>query len=104
MGNYFFLVLFTIAAYSIFRYFAYLTKDKESHEDGGSLSKFAFGRLLFFLGMPILGIFIYDIFKIHLAASPSSGVVGLITVLVTLLGLIFGEMFYQKWRKSSRDR
>lgn len=104
MINYFFLVLFTTMAYGIVRYFAYLTKDKEVHQDGGLLSSLFFGRLLFFLGLPILGIFIYDIFKIHLAVDQNSGLLGMAIVLGTLSLLILGEVIYRKGLKDSSHR
>ncbi|MET3557830.1 small-conductance mechanosensitive channel [Streptococcus rupicaprae] len=104
MTNYLFLILFTIMAYGIVRYFAYLTKDRENHEDGGLLSSLFFGRLLFFLGLPILGIFIYDIFQIHFAADQGSGLIGLVIMLGSVLVLIIGEVIYKKGQKGSSHR
>ncbi len=99
MSNTLFLILFTGVLYGIIRYFSFLTRDKEAHQDGGKLSKLFVGRLFFWLGGITLLFFIYDIFRVQMLADRSFLLKGLIIVIATVLLLSVGEMIYQKTQK-----
>lgn len=104
MSNTFFLILFTAVLYAIIRYFAYLTKDREAHEDGGQMNELFIGRLLFWLGGLTLLFFIYDIFRIQLAANPDYLVIGLGIIGLTLLVLVLLDILVIKFRKSHAQK
>ncbi|MDQ0221774.1 hypothetical protein [Streptococcus moroccensis] len=102
MSNSFFLILFTCLLYGIIRYFSYITKDRESHEDGGRLNSLFIGRLLFWLGGIILIFFIIDIFRIQMAANPGYGFIGAGLILLTIIILIIIEIVINKQKKSQK--
>ncbi|MGT2784196.1 hypothetical protein [Streptococcus merionis] len=98
MSDHIFLALFTGIFYGLLRYFAYLTKDRESHQDKGTLNELFVGRLAFWLGGPILLFFIVDIVRIQTASKPMYWLVALFIMGSVLIILIGVEVVYRKFK------
>ncbi|WP_303974624.1 hypothetical protein, partial [Streptococcus merionis] len=78
--------------YGLLRYFAYLTKDRESHQDKGTLNELFVGRLAFWLGGPTLLFFIVDIIRIQAVSNPMYWLIALFIIVSVLIISIGAEI------------